>query len=183
MTHPCMSPTTVTGALTWTTLDSRIRTSFVFSHISRTRASCRSCFRRSCWIQASRSKGAMQLRLRLLFSAAYYLIRRSYFVFSPSPTISLFHIYLTFVGQHSSSMRWGEKLSALSHTWLSSTKSRLSINATHRDFCAPARRSGSSKVHRYFRRINILLLCFLVLSALPFVKTWPDGDHCYYQFT
>ena len=42
-----------------TTLDSRIRTSFVFSHISRSNASCKSCFRRSCWMQASRSKGAM----------------------------------------------------------------------------------------------------------------------------
>lgn len=42
-----------------TTLDSRMRTSFVFSHISRSNASCKSCFRRSCWMQASRSKGAM----------------------------------------------------------------------------------------------------------------------------
>ena len=61
MTHPCISPTTVTGALTWTTLDSRIRTSFVFSHISRSSASCKSCLRRSCWMQASRSKGAIFL--------------------------------------------------------------------------------------------------------------------------
>ena len=59
MTHPCMSPTTVTGALTWTTFDSRMRTSFVFSHISLSSASWRSCFRSSCWIQASRSKGAI----------------------------------------------------------------------------------------------------------------------------
>lgn len=62
MTHPCMSPTTVTGALTWTTFDSRIRTSFVFSHISLSSASWRSCLRSNCWIQASRSKGAIALR-------------------------------------------------------------------------------------------------------------------------
>ena len=43
----------------WTTLDSRISTSFVFSHISRSRTSCRSCFRKSCEIHASRSKGAI----------------------------------------------------------------------------------------------------------------------------
>lgn len=59
-THPCMSPTTVTGALTCTTLDSLISTSLVFSHISLNRASCSSCFRRSCSMHASRSKGAIR---------------------------------------------------------------------------------------------------------------------------
>lgn len=59
MTHPWISPTTVTGALIWTTLDSRMRTSFVFSHISRSKTSCRSCFLNSCEIHASRSKGAI----------------------------------------------------------------------------------------------------------------------------
>lgn len=59
MTHPWMSPTTVTGALTCTTFDSRMSTSFVFSHISRSSASCSSCFRSNCSMQASRSKGAI----------------------------------------------------------------------------------------------------------------------------
>ena len=36
-----------------------MRTSFVFSHISRKRASWRSCLRRSCCMHASRSKGAI----------------------------------------------------------------------------------------------------------------------------
>jgi hypothetical protein len=62
--HPCISPTTVTGALTCTTLDSLMRTSFVFAQISRKRASCKSCLRRSCSIHASRSKGAMFLQSR-----------------------------------------------------------------------------------------------------------------------
>jgi hypothetical protein len=57
--HPCISPTTVTGALTCTTLDSLMRISFVFAQISRKRASCKSCLRSSCSIHASRSKGAM----------------------------------------------------------------------------------------------------------------------------
>lgn len=58
-THPCISPTTVTGALTCTTLLSCINTSFVFSQISRKSASCRSCFFSSRCIHASRSKGAI----------------------------------------------------------------------------------------------------------------------------
>lgn len=59
LTDPWMSPTTVTGALTCTTFDSRIRTSLVFSHISRRSTSCNSCFLRSWAMQASRSKGAI----------------------------------------------------------------------------------------------------------------------------
>ncbi len=55
-THPWISPTTVTGALTCTTLLSLINTSFVFSHISLSNASPRSCFLYSCSMQASRSK-------------------------------------------------------------------------------------------------------------------------------
>ena len=39
-THLCMSPMTVTGTETCTALDSLMSTSFVFSHISRRRASC-----------------------------------------------------------------------------------------------------------------------------------------------
>ena len=38
-----------------------MRTSFVFSHISRKRASCKSCFRSNCSIHASKSKGAMEV--------------------------------------------------------------------------------------------------------------------------
>lgn len=64
MAHPWISPTTVTGALTCTTLDSRISTSLVFSHISRINASCKSCFSRSWSIHASRLNGAIK-RLRV----------------------------------------------------------------------------------------------------------------------
>jgi hypothetical protein len=41
-------------------LDSRMRTSFAFSQISRKRASWSSCLWRSCCMHASRSKGAME---------------------------------------------------------------------------------------------------------------------------
>ena len=44
MTDPCMSPTTVTGAERCTTLDSRIKSSFTFSHTSFTAGSASSCF-------------------------------------------------------------------------------------------------------------------------------------------
>lgn len=61
--HPWISPTTVTGALTWTTLLSRISTSFVFSQISRRSASCSSCLRMSCSMHASRLNGAIPLQV------------------------------------------------------------------------------------------------------------------------
>lgn len=59
ITHPWISPTTVTGAEMWTTLLSRMRTSLVFSQISRRRASPRSRFWRSLEMQASMSKTPM----------------------------------------------------------------------------------------------------------------------------
>ena len=53
----------------------------------------------------------------------------------------------------------------LYHTYdLSSTKFRLAINANHRDFCAPSRSSDSTKVHRYFRRVDILLFLGLLCA-------------------
>jgi hypothetical protein len=72
-----MSPTTVTGALTCTTLDSRMRTSFVFSHISRRRASWSNCLWRSCWMHASRSKGAIE-PYDSSVSATRFACRRAY---------------------------------------------------------------------------------------------------------
>lgn len=62
-TYPWISPTTVTGALTCTTFDSLINTSFVRSHISRTRVSCSSCFRSNWSMQESKLNGAI---LRIL---------------------------------------------------------------------------------------------------------------------
>ena len=49
-THPCISPTTVTGELTCTTLLSLINTSFVFSHISLNSASPNNCLFETCSI-------------------------------------------------------------------------------------------------------------------------------------
>lgn len=65
-----MSPTTVTGALMWTTLPSLMSSSLVFSQISLSNASPNNCLRSSVDMQESRSKAIVDDEWRTLDGVA-----------------------------------------------------------------------------------------------------------------